>query len=248
MSMQAVMNFDNFRKAGLVDDLASRAMLRPNPRLEQALARSEAHGIPPISVRPMAGQFLSVLTGALGAKTVLEIGTLGGYSAILFAEAGASVTTVEINPNFRDVAVANTAGLDVEVVLGAGLDVMPRLAAAGRVFDMVFIDAHFDDEWEHFDWAVKLTRPGGCVIVDDVVAALFYKDQVREGEADCEDAGGETFMTRIGRDERVTTALVPVVATHPMSPTPVFNGFIMATVKRESTPTGSGSGGSTSQE
>lgn len=70
---------------------------------------------------------------------------------------------------------------------------------------------------------MKLTRPGGCIILDDVVAALFYKDLVHEGQ--------ESFMTRIGRDERVRMALVPTVAVHPMVPTPAFNGFIVATVK-----------------
>ncbi|KAH7024446.1 S-adenosyl-L-methionine-dependent methyltransferase [Microdochium trichocladiopsis] len=229
MSLQAVMNFDNFHKAKLVEDMASKSMLRPNPRLEQTLASSTAAGIPPISVRPMAGQFLSVLTRAMGAKSVLEIGTLGGYSAILFAEAGARVTTVEIDPKCHEVAVENTKGLDIEVVLGSGLEVMPRLAEEGKKFDMVFIDAHLDDEWEHFDWAVKLTRPGGCIVLDDVVAALFYKGLVNEDEG----AAKETFMGRIGSDERVSVALMPTVATHPMSPTPMFNGFIMATVLGE---------------
>lgn len=227
--MQAAADFNNFHKAGAVEEAASRSMLRPNPRLEQCLTNSAAAGMPPISVRPMAGQFLSVLTRGLGAKSVLEIGTLGGYAATLFAEAGAKVTTVEIDPKCRDVAIKNTQGLDIEVLLGSGLEVMPRLFEQGHKFDLVFIDAHFDDEWDHFDWAVKLTRSGGCIIVDDVVAALFYKGLVGEEEGN----GGSTFMDRIGGDKRVSVALMPTVNTHPMLPTPVFNGFIIATVLDE---------------
>ena len=81
----------------------------------------------------------------MGAKLVLEIGTLGGYSAICFAQAGAKVTSMEINPTHRDVALENVDGLDVEIILGAALDVLPKLAEEGRQFDMVFIDADFDD-------------------------------------------------------------------------------------------------------
>jgi predicted O-methyltransferase YrrM len=99
----------------------------------------------------------------MGAKLVLDIGTLGGYSAICFAEAGAKVTSMEINPTHRDLALENVDGLDVEIILGAALDVLPKLAEEVRQFDIVFIDADFDDQWEHFDWAVKLTRPNGCV-------------------------------------------------------------------------------------
>jgi len=115
--------------------------------------------------------------------------------------------------------------------LGSGLEVMPRLFEQGHKFDLVFIDAHFDDEWEHFDWAVKLTRPGGCIIVDDVVVALFYKGLVSENEGKGE--GDSTFMDMIGRDKRVSVALMPTVNTYPMLPTPVFNGFIIATVLNE---------------
>jgi predicted O-methyltransferase YrrM len=132
------------------------------------------------------------------------------------------VTSIEINPKHRDVALENVDGLDVEIILGAALEVLPQLAEEGRQFDMVFIDADFDEQWEHFDWAVKLTRPNGCVFLDDVVVTMLKDGQTEEG---C-----DSILTKIGKDERVIATLVPTVATHPMFPTPVFNGFILATV------------------
>lgn len=221
--MDAVFNIENFRLAPQFDAQARSALLRSTPKLEHALANSAANNLPPISVLPMAGQFLSIFTKLIGARSVLEIGTLGGYSTICFAEAGAKVTSIEINPKHRDTALENVQGLDVEILLGAALDVLPKLAEQGRQFDMVFIDADFDDQLEQFDWSVKLTRPGGCVLLDDVVVAMIRKGQVEEGS--------DSILTKIGRDDRVKATLVPTVACHPISPTPVFNGFILAMVK-----------------
>jgi predicted O-methyltransferase YrrM len=206
-----------------LDAQARSALLRPNPKLEHALANSAANGLPPISVLPMSGQYLSVLTQLMGAESVLEIGTLGGYSTICFAEAGAKVTSIEINPEHRDTALENVQGLDVEILLGAALDVLPKLVEEGRQFDMVFIDADFDDQLEQFNWAVKLTRPNGCVFLDDVVASMFKDGHTEEGS--------DSILMKIGRDERVKATLVPTVACHAMLPTPVFNGFILAIVK-----------------
>lgn len=159
----------------------------------------------------------------MGAKTVLEIGTLGGYSSIRFAEAGAKVTSVEMNPKHHEVAVENVKGLDVEVILGSALDVLPKLAEEGRKFDLVFIDADWDHHWEYFDWAVKLTRPNGCVYLDDVIPPLFKSGNVEDEAA--------SLFTKIGQDERVEATLVPLVATHPLAPAPIFNGYILARVK-----------------
>lgn len=221
--MEALLSFENFRLATSFDNQAKAALLRPNPRLEQCLANSTAKGLPPISVLPMAGQHLSILAQVTGAKSILEVGTLGGYSSIVFAEAGAKVTSIEINPKHRDVALDNVKGLDAEVLLGAALDVLPKLAEEGRQFDMVFIDAAFEDQWEHFDWAVKLTRPNGCIFLDDVIPTMIQNGQTKEG--------GETILTKIGRDERVQATLMPTVACHSMIPTPVFTGFVLAVVK-----------------
>jgi predicted O-methyltransferase YrrM len=133
------------------------------------------------------------------------------------------VTSIEINPKHRNVALENVDGLDVEIILGAALDVLPKLAEEGRQFDMVFIDADFDDQGQHFDWAVKLTRPKGCVFLGDVVVSMLKDGQAAEG--------GDSVLTKVGNNERVMATLVPTVATHPMLPTPIFNVFIMAMIK-----------------
>jgi predicted O-methyltransferase YrrM len=222
-STKTILNFENFRLAPRIDAQASVALLRPNPKLDHALANSAAKGLPPISILPLAGQHLSILTQLVGAKSVLEIGTLGGYSSICFAEAGAKVTSIEIDAKHRETAIENVQGLDVEVLLGAALDVMPKLVEEGRKFDLVFIDADFDSQWELFDWAVKLTRVNGCVFLDDVVVSMIQDGHIEENS--------ESILTKIGRDGRVKATLVPTVASHPMLSTPVFNGFVLAIVK-----------------
>ncbi|KAL7949650.1 S-adenosyl-L-methionine-dependent methyltransferase [Trichoderma barbatum] len=222
-AMETVLNYENFRLAPSFDAQAQSAFLRPNPKLQQCLNNSAAKGLPPISVLPMAGQHLSILAQLMAVKSVLEIGTLGGYSAICFAEAGAKVTSIEMDPKHRDTALENVKGLDAEILLGSALDVLPKLAEESRQFDMVFIDADFEDQWEHFDWAVKLTRPNGCIFLDDVIPSMIKNGQTEEG--------GETILTKIGRDERVRATLMPTVACHSMIPTPVFTGFVLAVVK-----------------
>ena len=225
--LEKVLDFENFRLAPKIDAQAQAALLRPNPKLEHALANSAASGLPPISILPMEGQHLSIFTQLIGAKSVLEIGTLGGYSSICFAQAGAKVTSIEMEAKHRDIALENVKGLDVEVLLGAALDVMPKLVEEGRQFDMVFIDADFDGQWELFDWAVKLTRVNGCVFLEDVVASMMSDGLT--------DEKSESVMTKIGRDERVKATLVPTVVSHPMLSTPVFNGFVIAIVKGHGT-------------
>jgi predicted O-methyltransferase YrrM len=98
------------------------------------------------------------------------------------------------------------------------------LAEEGRHFEMVFIDADLVDQWEQFDWAVDLTCPKGCVFLDDVVISMM-KDRFGKTSQD-----SESFLTKIGRDERVLATLVLIVASNPMIPTTVFNGFVTAIV------------------
>ncbi|KAJ4289620.1 hypothetical protein N0V90_010949 [Kalmusia sp. IMI 367209] len=222
-ALKAVFSFENFRLAPIFDAKAQAAFIQPNPKLDHALSNSKANGLPPISILPMAAQHLSILTQLIGAKSVLEIGTLGGYSSIVFAQAGAKVTSIEIDAKHRDVAMSNVAGLDVEILLGAALDVLPKLADQGRKFDLVFIDADFDDHWEHFDWAVKLTRAGGGIFLDDVVPSMIKNGEVVEEK--------RTIIERIGDDERVRACFVPVVASHVLLQDPMMNGFILALVK-----------------
>jgi predicted O-methyltransferase YrrM len=205
-----------------IGTLAKTSLLPENARLDAAVTNSRRHGLPEITVSNLQGQYLAIQAQLIGARHVLEVGTLGGYSAIWFAEAGAKVTSIEINPKHRDVALENTRGLDVEVLLGAALEVLPKLEAEGRKFDLVFIDADWVEQWEYFDYAVKLLRPKGCVYVDNVVRELL--------ESNATDGTKESLVTKVGRDKRVSATLIPTVATHKSRADEVFDGFLLAVV------------------
>ncbi|GAB7344093.1 hypothetical protein MBLNU457_1999t1 [Dothideomycetes sp. NU457] len=219
---------DNLSRASALDGLATKTLINHsselNERLSNALATSAANGLPPITISPLQGQYLAIQCRLMNAKRVLEIGTLGGYSSIWFASAGASVTSIEIDPKHREVALRNTKGLDVDVILGAALDVLPKLASEGRVFDLVFIDADWDEQFEYFRWAVKLTRPGGAVYVDNVVRCMLEDE--RPG-------GEETLVARVGKMKGVQATLVSTVGSHKSDVDQMFDGFLLAVVDGE---------------
>jgi predicted O-methyltransferase YrrM len=208
--------------ADKIDRHAIANLLTPDAQLENALTNSSANNLPAITISPLQGQYLSIQCQLINAKSVLEVGTLGGYSTIWFAKTGAKVTTVEINPKHRDIALENTKGLDVDIILGAALDVLPKLAAEGKKFDLVFLDASWDEQWEYFEWAVKLTRANGCIYVDNVIRELLEHENVGEGE---------TLLTKVGRDKRVDATLVPVLSSHKGKEEEMFDGFLLAVVK-----------------
>jgi predicted O-methyltransferase YrrM len=214
-------NNDKLHHASKIDAQARTSLLRLNRQLDQALTNSAAAGLPPITISPLQGQYLAIQCRLINAKSVLEIGTLGGYSTIWFASTGAKVTSIEINPKHRDVALANTAGLDVEIILGAALDVLPKLAEEGKKFDFVFIDAAWEEQWEYFQWAVKLTRGNGCIYVDNVVREILESESVGEGES---------LVTKVGREENVTATLVSTISSHKDKAEEMFDGFLLAVV------------------
>ena len=212
----------HLHQAGKIDAHAHSSLLKPNPQLDHALSNSAANGLPPITISALQGQYLAIQCQLIGAKSVLEIGTLGGYSTIWFASTGAKVTSIEINPKHRSVALENTKGLDVEIILGAALDVLPKLAEEGRKFDLVFIDADWEEQWEYFQWAVKLTRAYGCIYVDNVVRELLEHENV---------GGDESLVTKVGNEESVTATLVSTVSSHKAKVDEMFDGFLLAVVK-----------------
>jgi predicted O-methyltransferase YrrM len=202
--------------------LGTSHLLPPNHRLDTAIANSRRHGLPEITISNLQGQYLSIQARLIGAKNVLEIGTLGGYSAIWFAEAGCKVTSIEINAKHRDVALENTQGLDVEVILGAALDVLPQLAKEGRKYDLVFIDADWGEQYDYVNASIPLLRSKGCIYVDNVVRELLESGAVH-GRKD-------SLVTRVGSDKRVSATLIPTVATHKTKVDEVFDGFMLAIV------------------
>ncbi|MBD0707959.1 MULTISPECIES: O-methyltransferase [unclassified Streptomyces] len=145
--------------------------------LTAALADSAAAGLPAISVAPNQGKLLRLLALTQGARAILEIGTLGGYSTIWLARAlpaDGRLVTLESDPARADVARANLAraGLDrlVEIRTGAALDTLPLLETEGAgPFDLVFIDADKVNNPRYTEWALRLSRPGTLIIVDNVV-------------------------------------------------------------------------------
>jgi predicted O-methyltransferase YrrM len=145
--------------------------------LDTALQTAAEAGLPSQNVTPNQGKLLAILAQAIRARTILEIGALGGYSAIWLARAlppGGRLITLEANPKHAEVARANlaAAGLAgvVEVRVGPALENLPRLAEEGLgPFDLVFIDADKPNNSAYLEWALKLTRPGSLIITDNVV-------------------------------------------------------------------------------
>jgi predicted O-methyltransferase YrrM len=160
-----------------VDRYITDALIPSDSALDAALEASAAAGLPQIQVSPSQGKFLHLLARAMGAHRILEIGTLGGYSTIWLARAlppGGRLITLEADPHHADIAGANIshAGLAdvVELRLGRALDTLPQLANEGVApFDFIFIDADKPSNADYFTWALKLSRPGGLIIIDNVI-------------------------------------------------------------------------------
>jgi predicted O-methyltransferase YrrM len=160
-----------------VDQYFSARLLPSDPILEAALEASVRAGLPAISVSPNQGKLLQMLAQIVGARSILEIGTLGGYSTIWLARGlrpGGHLITLEVDAKHADVAQLNVsrAGLQhvVEVLIGNALETLPQLSAERRgPFDLVFIDADKQNIPAYFEWALKLSRSGTLIIVDNVV-------------------------------------------------------------------------------
>ncbi|RQP25045.1 O-methyltransferase [Piscinibacter terrae] len=168
------MNQDTWSR---VDHYFCDALLPDDPVLTAALADSDAAGLPSHHVAPNQGQLLHLFARMQGAKKILEIGTLAGYSTIWLARAlpeGGQVVSLEANPRNAEVARINIerAGLShlVDVRVGRAIDTLPLLADEGLApFDLVFIDADKPSNPQYLDWSLKLARKGTVIIGDNVV-------------------------------------------------------------------------------
>src|SRR5271156_3635217 len=169
-----------------VDRYITDTLIPADPVLEAALTASTEAGLPPIAVAPNQGKWLMILAQAMGAQSILEIGSLGGYSTIWLARAlpaNGRMVTLEADPKHAEVAQANItrAGLadKVELRLGKALETLPELAAEGNVpFDLIFIDADKGNYPGYLEWALRLSRPGSLIIGDNVVRAGKVVDAV----------------------------------------------------------------------
>jgi predicted O-methyltransferase YrrM len=201
-----------------VDQYINDTLVRPDAALDAALEASIAAGLPQINVAPNQGKLLHLLARVRGAKNILEIGTLAGYSTIWLARAlppNGTLITLESDAKHADVAFGNIAragfGKQVEVRVGLALDTLPMLEAEGRgPFELIFIDADKPNIPSYFTWAMKLSRSGALIIVDNVV---------RDGaiiDAESEDAsvkGVRRLNEMLASDPRVSATTLQTVGT-----------------------------------
>ena len=211
-----------------VDTFLNSTVIGHDPALTAALEASDAAGLPSIAVSPLQGKFLSLLAGAVQARRILEIGTLGGFSTIWLARgAGAQgrVVTLEYEAKHAEVARANLerAGVAdrVQVIVGAALDTLPTVTNNGP-FDLVFIDADKENNVAYLEWAVRLTRPGSVIVVDNVIR----DGQILEPESDDPrvQATRQTLQV-MGEHPRLDTSVIQTVGAKQ------WDGFAFALVR-----------------
>jgi predicted O-methyltransferase YrrM len=200
-----------------------------DPALEAALAANKAAELPTIDVTPCQGRFLQQLVRLTNARNVLEIGTLGGYSTIWMARAlpaGGRLISLEFSPKHAEVAKANIAraGLAdrVEIRVGAALDSLPLLEKEGVApFDFIFIDADKPNNPGYFDWALRLSRSGTLIVVDNVVRDGEIADA---GSTDPMITGTRRMFELMGSEPRVNATALQTVGAKG------YDGFAMAIV------------------
>lgn len=210
-----------------VDSYISARLVGADAPLEAALAANAAAGLPAIDVSPPQGKLLHILARSIGARRILEVGALGGYSTIWLARAlpeGGRLVTLELEQKHADVAAANLAyaGLAerVDIRVGPALDTLPALVAeAAGPFDLVFIDADKPNNANYFAFALRLARPGSLIIVDNVV-----RDGSVLAGADANAAGARALFDALAAEPRVTATAVQTVGSKG------WDGFAIAIV------------------
>ncbi|ALC23467.1 O-methyltransferase [Streptomyces pristinaespiralis] len=200
-----------------VDGYISDLLVAEDEALTEALAASAAAGLPAINVAPNQGKLLHLLAQTQGARTALEIGTLGGYSTIWLARAlpeDGRLISLEYDPAHAEVARANIARAGLakiaEVRTGAALETLPRIAAepGAGPFDLVFIDADKRNNPRYVEWALRLTRPGSLIIVDNVVRGGGVVDATSE---DPSILGTREMFELVAREPRLDATALQTV-------------------------------------
>lgn len=199
-----------------VDRYLTDLFVAADDTLDATIATSDAAGLPSIQVAANQGKLLHILALAMGARRVLEIGTLGGYSTIWLARAlreNGRVITLELSPTHAEVARNNLANAGVadrvDVRVGAALDTLPSLLGE-PAFDLVFIDADKENTAGYFDWAVRLSRSGALIITDNVIrdGAVIDPDH-----PDARVQGIRRFHAAAAADPRVTVTAIQTVGS-----------------------------------
>jgi predicted O-methyltransferase YrrM len=187
-----------------------------DPVLAAALAASDAAGLPTVSVSPSQGKLLNLLAVGLRARRILEIGTLGGYSAIWLARAlpeDGRLITLEVDPRAADVARANLAAAGLaavaEVRLGSAADTLQQLAGAGeQPFDLIFIDADKTGYRDYLDGSLRLSRPGTMIIADNVVQGGYVAEA---GSKDPDVRGVREYLEHLARQKQLDSTVIQTV-------------------------------------
>jgi predicted O-methyltransferase YrrM len=203
--------------------------------LERIYQNSLAAGLPDIAVSPSQAKFLKIQVQMTNAKNILEVGTLGGYSAAWMATAGpgVKVTTIEIDKRIAAVAAKNLAeaGLasQVEILTGAALDLLPTLVSQVQTgdrppFDFVFIDANKQDNLAYFNLSLPMTRTGAVIVVDNVVRNGKVSS-LAEAEKDDRVMGARWLIEAVGRNDLVDATVIQTVGEKN------YDGFMMAIKK-----------------
>lgn len=213
-----------------VDRYITDTLIPADRILEAALTASTEAGLPAIAVAPNQGKWLMILAQAIGARSILEMGSLGGYSTIWLARAlpaDGKLITLEADPKHAEVAGANIARAGfadkVEIRIGKALDTLPKLAAEGLgPFDFIFIDADKGNYPGYLEWAVKLSRPGTLIIGDNVVRD---GDVIDATNTDPAVQGVRRMNEIIAAEPRLTATAIQTVGSKG------YDGFMIAIVK-----------------
>ncbi|PVE74391.1 O-methyltransferase [Priestia megaterium] len=213
-----------------VDLYMNDKLIQPDPVLDEVLKANQEAGLPAIDVSPSQGKFLHLLASLKGAKRILEIGTLGGYSTIWLARAlpkDGQLITLELNAHHAEVARANLkrAGVShlVEVIVGPGLDTLAVLKDRGtEPFDLIFIDADKPNNSNYLKWALELSKRGSTTICDNVVR----QGHVVNSESEDENVKGiRQFMNALAQEKRISATAIQTVGSKG------YDGFIVGIVE-----------------
>jgi predicted O-methyltransferase YrrM len=212
-----------------VDGYVGRALVREDAELASVAGVNADAGLPSIDVSPPHGKMLQLFARMVGARSILEIGTLGGYSTVWLARAlpqGGRVTTLEIDAKHAEVARANLRRCGVadrvDVRVGPALETLQKLEQEGAgPFDLIFIDADKPNNPKYLKYAIALCRPGGVIIGDNVVRSGDVANPRSKDEAVI---GTRQFLEDMGKHPRLTTTAIQTVGTKG------YDGFALAFV------------------
>lgn len=214
-----------------VEEYFADLLFSPDAALDGALADSVAAALPPINVSAAQGRFLALLARMIHARRILEVGTLGGYSGIWLARTlppSGRLVTLEIDPRHAEVARRNfaRAGLSdrIDLRVGPAQETLPALEAEQVApFDLTFVDADKPRYVEYLDWSIRLSRPGGVIVVDNIVRD---GEVVNELSTDAKVQGVRQFNAALAEERRVDATALQLVGAKG------YDGFAVMMVKR----------------